>query len=60
MSLIVRKPDSGFPTRADTNWAVQLQKMSSCLKFRIEEVEGLYYPCSENKGADQFCGLPRS
>ena len=20
-------------------------------------MEGLYYPCSENKGADQLCGL---
>ena len=26
------------------------------LKFRILEVEGLYYPCSENKGADQLRG----
>ena len=26
------------------------------LKFRIKEVEGLYYPCSENKGADQLRG----
>ena len=25
------------------------------MKFCIEEVEGLYYPCSENKGADQLC-----
>ena len=25
-------------------------------KFRILEVEGLYYPCSENKGADQLRG----
>ena len=24
------------------------------LEFRIYEVEGLYYPCSENKGADQL------
>ena len=24
------------------------------LKFRIKEVEGLYYLCSENKGADQL------
>ena len=22
----------GFPTRSDTNWAVQLQKMARCLK----------------------------
>ena len=25
-------------------------------KFRNEEVEGLYNPCSENKVADQLCG----
>ena len=30
--------------------------MSRGLKFRIEEEEGLYYPCSENKGADQLRG----
>ena len=47
---------SGFPTRSDTNRAVQPRKMARGLKFRIEEVEGLYYPCSENKGADQLHG----
>ena len=26
------------------------------MKFRILEEEGLYYPCSENKGADQLRG----
>ena len=30
--------------------------MSRGLKFRINEVEGLYYPYSENKGADQLRG----
>ena len=30
--------------------------MARGLKFRIKEVEGLYYPCSENKGADQLRG----
>ena len=30
--------------------------MAGGLKFRIYEVEGLYYPCSENKGADQLRG----
>ena len=34
-------------TWSDTNKAVQLQKMARCLKFRIKEVEGLNYPCSE-------------
>ena len=36
--------------------AVQQQKLASGLKFRIKEVEGLYYQCSENKGADQLRG----
>ena len=30
--------------------------MARGLKFRIKEVEGLYYPSSENKGADQLRG----
>ena len=30
--------------------------MAGGLKFRIKGVEGLYYPCSENKGADQLRG----
>ena len=54
MSLVVRKPVLGFPTRSDTNRAVQLQKISRGIKYRIQEVEGLYYSCSENKGADQL------
>ena len=47
---------SGFPTRSDINRVVQSQKMPRGLKFPILEVEGLYYPCSENKGADQLRG----
>ena len=38
------------------NRAVQPQKMARGMKFRIYEVGGLYYPCSENKGADQLRG----
>ena len=30
--------------------------MARGLKFRIQEVEELYDPCSENKGADQLHG----
>ena len=41
---------------SDTNRAVQPQKMARGLKFCIKEVEGLYYPCSEHKGADQLHG----
>ena len=47
---------SGFPTKSDTNRAAQLLNMARGLKFWSYEVEGLYYPCSENKGADQLCG----
>ena len=52
----MRKPTFWFPTWSDTNWAVQLQKMARGLKFRIWKVEGLYYPCSKKKGADQLHG----
>ena len=45
-----------FPTRSDTNRAVQAQKMAGDGKFWIQKVEELYYPCSENKGADQLRG----
>ena len=45
---------SGFPTRSDTNRPVQSQKQARSMKFRIQEEEKLYYPCSENKGADQL------
>ena len=52
----MRKPAFWFPTWSDTNQAVQLQKMARGLKFQILKVEGLYYLCSENKGADQLRG----
>ena len=45
---------SGFPTRSDTNLAVQLLEMARGLKFCIQEVEVLYYKSSENKGTDQL------
>ena len=48
----MRKPTFWFPTWSDKNQAVQLQKMA----FRILKVVGLYYLCSENKGADQLRG----
>ena len=56
MNRDMRKPTFLFPTWSNIKQAVQLQKMVRCLKFRIEEVEGLNYPCSENKGADQLRG----
>ena len=44
-----------FPNRPDTNRLVQAQTRARTLKFQIS-VEGelyMYYPSSENKGADQ-------
>ena len=52
----MRKPTFWFPTWSNTHRAVQLQKKARGLKFWIWKVEGLYYLCSENKGADQLCG----
>ena len=47
---------SGFPTRSDTDRAVQSQKKISGLKFWIQKEEEMYYPSRENKGADQLRG----
>ena len=56
MSPEVRKPTIWILTRSDTNQAVQLQGMARGLKFCSYEEEVLYYPSSENKGADQLRG----
>ena len=50
----MRKPVFGLSDQSDINWAVQ--KVARGLKFRIWKVEGLYYLCSENKGAVQLRG----
>ena len=54
MSHDARKPVFGVYDRSDTNRPVQSQKQVRSLKFQILEEEKLYYPCSENKGADQL------
>ena len=51
----MKTQSSGFLIRSHTNRTVQPQKMARGLKFRIKIEDGLYYPCSENKGADQLC-----
>ena len=56
MSHLVGKPTMWFPTRFDTNRPVQSQKRARSLKFRIKVEEELYFPSSENKGADQLRG----
>ena len=55
MSRNVGKPKLWILTRSDTSQAEQPLEMARGLKFWIQEIEGLYYPCSENKGADQLC-----
>ena len=54
MSRVMRKQTLWFLTWSNTNQAVQLQKTARGLKFRFQKVEGMYYLCSENKGADQL------
>ena len=54
MTAMGEKRSLGFPTRSDSNQAVQAQKMAGSLKFWIKEEEKLYYPSSENKGDDQL------
>ena len=49
------KRSLGLSTRSDTNHPVQAQKKARILKFWIQVDEGLYYLCSEDKGADQLC-----
>ena len=43
-----------FPNRSDTNRSVQSQKRTRSLKFRELQEEELYYPSSENNGANQL------
>ena len=50
----MRKPTIWVSTRSNTNRAVHSQKIARSLKLQMKEEEGLYYPCSENKGADQL------
>ena len=50
----MRKPVFGFPTRSNTHAAVKPHKMARGSKFRIWVEDGLYYPYSENKSADQL------
>ena len=52
----MRKPTIWILTRSDTDQAIQPLKVARGWKFWIKEVEGLYFLCSENKGADQLRG----
>ena len=55
----MRKLKFWLPTWSDTNQTVQLQKMARGLKYE-SYLEGLYYLCSENKGADQLRCYPEA
>ena len=56
LSRLVGKPTMWFMNRSHTNQPVQAQERARSLKFWIEVEEDLYYPSSENKGADQLRG----
>ena len=57
MSLVVRKSVFGVSDQVrHKQGCTQPYKMARSLKFRIQEVEGLYYLCIKNKGADQLRG----
>ena len=50
------KPTMRILTRSDTNEAVQPLEIVRGWKFQLKKVVVLYYPISENKGADQLRG----
>ena len=57
MSLIVRKPVFGVSDQVRHKpGCTATEDIARGLIFRIKVVEGLYYTCSENKGADQLRG----
>ena len=48
-----------FPTRSDSNWPTQLQKLAWGLKIWRQKLEILHYLGSKNKGADQTARMRR-
>ena len=42
--------------RANTNLALQPQKLARGMEFQNKKVKGFYYLCSENKGVGQSHG----
>ena len=53
---INHKINEPSPYRSNTNRPVHSQKRARSLKFWSEVEKELYYPSSENKGADQLRG----
>ena len=60
MSLVVRKPVFRVSDQIRHEPGCTTTEDDTGLKIRIKEVEGLYYLCSENKGADQLRGYPEA
>ena len=54
VSRLVGKPTMWLLNKSDTNRPVLSQKIAGDWIFWNKKVEELYYPCSENKGADQL------
>ena len=52
LAVMQENRSSGFLSRSDINRSVQSQKNVRSLKLWKEVEDGLYYPYSENKGAD--------
>ena len=50
MSLVTRKAVFGICNHVRPKPAFPLQRLARVLKFRLQKVEVLYYPSSENKG----------
>ena len=59
MSSDTRKSILWILTRLDTNQAVEPKKASRGWKFWNKKEEELYYPLSDDKGADQLVGFSR-
>ena len=55
MSRDARKPVFGVSDQVRHKPVRAAKRMARSLKFRIQEEEGLFYPSSENKDADQLC-----
>ena len=51
-AFILENQQSGFPTRSDTNQAVQSQKQARSLKL-----QGIVLSVQQNKGTDQMCSF---
>ena len=53
LSLVVRKPVFGVSDQVRHKLGCTTTEDGYRLEFWTQKVEGLYYPCSGNKGADQ-------